>query len=273
MKSTSSKGWALVTGASAGLGAEFARQLAARGHDVILAARRRERMETLAADLRTRHGVQALVMESDLGVPGAAARLWAAVEGHGIVPTVLVNNAGFGAHGELLSLAVERVTEMLHLNVTALTELTMLAARAMAARGSGSILNVASIGAFQPSPYFAAYAATKSYVLSFGLGIAPELAPRGVRVTTLCPGATRTEFFEAGDVNVDLGEAMIMDAVRCVRIGLRAMDRGKPVVVAGWMNAVAAWLARRLPFWIIVPISGRVMRPSRTPRALPPPLR
>ena len=271
MKSTNKAGWALVTGASAGLGAEFARQLAARGHDVILTARRRARLEALATELRAKHGIQARVLESDLGVPGAASKLWAAIEKEGVVPDVVVNNAGFGAHGELLSLSIERVTEMLHLNVTALTELTMLAARAMAARGSGSILNVASIGAFQPSPYFAAYAATKAYVLSFGLGIAPELAPRGVRVTTLCPGATRTEFFEAGDVHVDLSDAMIMDAPRCVRIGLRAMDRGRPVVVAGWMNVIAAWLARRLPFWIIVPITARIMRPSRAARALPPP--
>jgi short-subunit dehydrogenase len=273
MKSTSSRGWALVTGASAGLGAEFARQLAARGHDVILTARRRDRMEALATELGAKHGTLARVLESDLGVPGAASKLWAAIEADGIVPTVVVNNAGFGAHGELLSLPVERITEMLHLNVTALTELTMLAARAMAARGSGSILNVASIGAFQPSPYFAAYTATKAYVLNFGLGIAPELAPRGVRVTTLCPGATKTEFFEAGDVKVDLGEAMMMDAARCVRIGLHAMDRGRPVVVAGWMNVIASWLARRLPFWIIVPISARVMRPSRKAPALPPPAR
>ena len=273
MKSTTKRGWALVTGASAGLGAEFARQLAARGHDVILTARRRERMEALAIELGAKHGTRARILESDLGLPGAASKLWAAIEAEGIVPTVVVNNAGFGAHGELLSLSVERVTEMLHLNVTALTELTMLAARAMATRGSGAILNVASIGAFQPSPYFAAYSATKAYVLSFGLGIAPELAPRGVRVTTLCPGATKTEFFQAGDVKIDLGEAMMMDAARCVRVGLHAMDRGKPVVVAGWMNVIAAWFGRHLPYWIIVPISARVMRPSRAARALPPPAR
>ncbi len=269
MQSTSSKGWALVTGASAGLGAEFARQLAARGHDVVLTARRRDRMEKLAAELRAKHGVQALVVESDLGIPGGASKLAAEVDAQGIVPSVLLNNAGFGAHGDALAVPVERVTEMLHLNVTALTELTLIFGRKMATRGSGAILNVASTAAFQPTPYFAAYAATKAYVSSFSQAVAYELAPRGVRVTALCPGATRTEFFEAGDVRVDVGPLM-MSAERCVRIGLDAMDRGRPIVVAGWANAISAWIARVLPFWMIVPVGAFVMRPRAKPAALPP---
>jgi short-subunit dehydrogenase len=273
MSTTSSKasarGWALITGASAGLGFEFARQLAARGHDVILTARRRERMEKLAADLQAKHGIQALVLESDLMVPGAAAALVKELDARGIVPAVLINNAGFGPHGAALDVPVEKTTEMLNLNMVALTELTILIGGKMAARGSGGIVNVASTAAFQPSPYFAAYSATKSYVASFTQAFAREVAPRGVRVVTHCPGPTRTEFFDVADLKVGINDALVMSAERCVRIGLHALDRGRPLVITGWLNAIVAWFARVSPLWMVVPITGWIMRPRPTTRALP----
>jgi len=266
---TASRGWAVVTGASAGLGADFARQLAARGHDVVLTARRRDRMETLATDLRAKHGIETLVVECDLGVHEGPARLLAALDERAIVPTLLVNNAGFGVHGLAVDLPVARQLEMIDLNVRALTHLSLALGAKMVARGSGAIINVGSTGSFQPAPYFAAYAATKAYVLSFSQALAWELAPRGVRVLAHCPGPTKTEFFEAGAVHIDVGAALYMTSEKCVALALRAFDRGRRVVVTGWLNALGAWFGRVMPQWIVVPVSARMMRPAAH-AALPP---
>lgn len=266
---SSAKGWALVTGASSGLGAEFARQLAARGHDVILCARRRDRLEALASQIAGAHRVQTLVLETDLGLPEAVPILVADLDARGIVPEVLVNNAGFGIHGEAIDVPLERALAMIQLNVTALTALTIALGAKMSARGSGGILNVASIGAFQATPTFAVYSATKAYVTSFSQAIARELAPRGVRVTTLCPGPTETEFFEVSDMKAAVPRFLIMPAARCAAIGLRALDRGRGLVVSGWFNALTAWSARIAPLWLAVRAAAFVMRPVRPARALP----
>jgi short-subunit dehydrogenase len=262
---TATKGWALVTGASSGLGAELARQLAARRHDLVLTARRRDRLVSLAAELRTRHGIEVLVVPCDLAAAGGPAQVLAALDEKQIVPAILVNNAGFGVHGLAVEQSVLRQLEMIDLNVRALTELSLSLGAQMAARGSGAIVNVASTGAFQPAPYVAAYAATKAYVLSFSHALSWELAPRGVRVLALCPGATRTEFFEAGQVHVAVGDIFYMSAERCAQIALRALDGGRRVVVTGWLNALGAWLARVLPQWLVVPVSARMMRPVPRP--------
>jgi short-subunit dehydrogenase len=261
-------GWALVTGASSGLGAEFARQIAGRGYDLVITARRRERLDALAEEVRAKLGVRVNVVACDLGAAGGAAQVLAALDEAGIVPSLLVNNAGFGVHGLAVEQSLARQLEMIDLNVRALTELSLALGAKMAARGSGAIVNVASTGAFQPSPYVAAYAATKSYVLSFTHALAWELAARGVRVLAVCPGATKTEFFEAGGVHIQVGDFFFMSSERCVRIALRALDRGRRVVVTGWMNALAAWLARVIPQWMVVPGSARIMRPVAKP-ALP----
>ena len=268
MSKTKSLGFAVVTGASSGLGAEFARQLAARGYDLVLAARRRDRMEALGGELHDKYGGEVHVMEVDLGSHDGPKRLAAFLDDKGVVPSLLVNNAGFGVHGLAIEEPVERQLDMVDLNVRALTELALVLGAKMAARGSGAILNVASTASFQPAPYVAAYAATKSYVLSFSQALAWELAPRGVRVLALCPGATKTEFFEAGSYHVSVSEALYMTSERCVTIGLRALDRGKTVVVAGLLNAIGAYLARIVPQWIAVAMSGRIMKPSTA--ALPP---
>jgi uncharacterized protein len=262
---TTKKGWALVTGASAGLGAEFARQLAQRGHDVMITARRRDRLDALAGEIRGTHGVDVSVVECDLAQASGPKQVMAALDEKGIVPAILVNNAGFGVHGFAVEQSVPRQLEMIDLNVRALTELSLSVGAKMAARGAGAIVNVASTGAFQPAPYVAAYAATKSYVLSFSQALAWELSRRGVRVLALCPGATRTEFFDVGQVNVTLNDALFMSAERCVRIGLGALDRGRRVVVTGWLNAIAAWFARVMPQWIVVPVSAFTMRPAAKP--------
>ncbi len=265
----SSRGWAVVTGASAGLGADFARQLAARGYDVVLTARRRDRMEALATDLRAKHGIETQVVECDLGANDGPARLLAALDEKAIVPALLVNNAGFGVHGFAIDQPLGRQLEMIDLNVRALTELALALGAKMAARGSGAIINVGSTGSFQPAPYFAAYAATKAYVLSFSQALAWELEPRGVRVMAHCPGPTKTEFFDVGAVHIDVGEALFMTSEKCVAIALRALDRGKRVVVTGWLNALGAWMGRVMPQWIVMAVGARLMRPSAH-AALPP---
>jgi short-subunit dehydrogenase len=264
-KSTATKGWALVTGASSGIGAELARQLAKRGHDVVITARRGDRLETLAREIRARSGVDVLVIVCDLGELGGPGHLLAVLEEKRIVPTLLANNAGFGVHGIAIDQSLPRQLEMIDLNVRALTQLSLAIGAQMAVRGSGAILNVASTGAFQPAPHVAVYSATKSYVLSFSQALAWELASRGVRVLALCPGATKTEFFEAGQVHIQISGLLYMSAERCVQIALRALDRGRRVVVAGWLNAIGAWFARVLPQWLVVRVSARIMRPVPPP--------
>jgi len=269
MARAASAGWAVITGASAGIGADYARQLAARGYDLVLAARRKERMEALASDLGAKHGVESLVVECDLGVHDGPAKLVAAIDAKGIVPTMLVNNAGFGLQGFAVESSAARQVEMIDLNVRALTELSVVLGAKMAARGSGAIINVASTAAFQPTPFVAAYGATKAYVLSFSQALAWELEPRGVRVLAHCPGGTRTELFEAGNVRHTVSEFFYMSSEQCVAIGLRALDRGKRVVVAGLLNAIAAWFSRVAPQRMVTAVSARMMRPGPAP-ALPP---
>ena len=266
---TASKGWAVITGASAGLGVEFARQLSKRGYDVVLTARRRDRLEQLAKELESSRGVKTMVIECDLSAPGASATIVRALEERSIVPEVLVNNAGIGAHGPAIELPVARATAMIDLNVTSLTELSLVLGAKMAARGSGGIVNVSSTASFQPSPHFAVYAATKAFVTSFSMALACELAPRGVRVVAHCPGPTRTEFNDVNDVRAAAGEWVYMSAERCVAIGLRALERGRWLVVTGLFNKIGAFIARRSPLWIVTRVTGIIMRPSRPSRALP----
>jgi uncharacterized protein len=157
------------------------------------------------------------------------------------------------------------MTEMVQLNVTALTELSLILGKAMAARGGGAIVNVASTAAFQPSPYFAVYAATKAYVLSFSLALNRDLACRGVRVLALCPGATRTEFFERGGVRVDAGDFFFMTAEKCVRIGLNALEREGAIVVTGLLNKALSFASRMSPLWLCTRVAGFIMRPKSPP--------
>jgi short-subunit dehydrogenase len=179
----------LITGASAGLGAEFARQCAARGDELVLVARRRERLEALAAQIGGGE-----VITADLAAPGAAEQLMRDVEARGLAVSTLINNAGFGLTGRFAGLPLDRQREMIDLNIGALVELTHLVLPGMIERGAGAILNVASTAAFQPGPGFAVYFATKSFVLSFTEALHQELKRTNIKVSALCPGPTRTEF-------------------------------------------------------------------------------
>jgi short-subunit dehydrogenase len=239
---------ALITGASSGLGLEFAELLAAQKVNLVLAARRKEPMEKLAAELRRRHGVDVIVEPIDLAAPGAAARLKSGLDEKSLQIDILVNNAGYGLHDDFLETPLERTTDMIQLNITALTELSFVFGRDMATRGSGRILLVASLLAFQPVPAFAVYAATKSYVLSFGEALHDELRPHGVVVTSLCPGHIETGFDAAAGAPVSpLLRLLTMKPRPVAETGLRALSHGKASVTAGFMNKVAAFSNRVTP--------------------------
>ncbi len=240
--------WALVTGASSGIGADVARELAARGLHCILVARRRERLEALASELSARHGVQSRVEVADLAAPGAADALVARLDAAELAVSVLINNAGFGTYGPFVDMPAERLGEMLRLNVLALTELTHRLAPRMVARRMGYIMNVASIGGYLPVPGYAAYAATKAFVRNFTEALDAELAGTGVHALSVSPGNTATEFAStAGTVMSDFGLKTAMTSATCARIAVRAMLRGRRSVVTGRLNALMMWLLRFMP--------------------------
>ncbi len=192
---------ALITGASSGLGEEFARQLARENYDLVLAARREDRLRAVAEQAKGLGSPRAEVISSDLGKPGAAQALYRQIGERGLEIDYLVNNAGFGTHGQFQHLPLEREIEEIDLNVSALVALTRLFLAAMVERKRGTVVNVASTAAFQPVPYMATYGATKAFVLSFSEALSVELRGTGVTVTALCPGPTRTEFQDVAEVN------------------------------------------------------------------------
>ena len=243
---------ALITGASAGLGVEFARQLARRGQRLVLAARRQDRLEAVAAEVGN-----ARVVAIDLSEPGAAARLVADCDSAGEEIDLLVNNAGFGLRGPFVRLDADRQREMIDLNVAALTDLCRLVAPRLAERKSGAILNVASTAAFQPGPKMAVYFATKAYVLSFTEALHEELKPHGVKVSALCPGPTKTEFGEVAGFGQDSRfDKIAMSAEEVVRLGLAGLDANRAVVITGALNKAGAWGTRILPRSTIRKIAG-----------------
>jgi short-subunit dehydrogenase len=261
----SAKPFALVTGASSGIGVEFARQLADRGYTVGLVARRRERLEALAAELEAL-GQPSLVIPADLSAPRAAEKLVQELQARGLRPDILVNNAGVGVYGAALDSAADRVEALLHLNVLALTELALTLGRLMAERGSGTIINVSSTSSFQPDPWLAVYGASKAYVTSFSLALGQEIGPKGVHVMTLCPGLTRTEFdATAGVTAAHTADWMYMSARECVEIALRGLDRRRRLVVAGWMNRIAAFFARLAPLVLVTRVNARLLAPRQGP--------
>ena len=245
---------ALITGASAGLGVEFARQLSKRGHRLVLVARRKDRLEALANELGNARAVAI-----DLSKANAAAKLMADLEAAGEQVEMLVNNAGFGLIGRFAELDLKRQRQMIDLNVGALTDLCAAVAPGMIRRKSGAILNVASTAAFQPGPKMAVYFATKAYVLSFTEALHEELKPHGIHVSCLCPGPTRTEFGDvAGFGGNGIFDRVAMDAADVVETGLAGLDRNHAVVVAGWLNKVTAASTRFASRSIVRKIAGAI---------------
>ncbi|HSP80281.1 MAG TPA: SDR family oxidoreductase [Myxococcaceae bacterium] len=240
---------ALVTGASAGLGEQFAHLFARDGHDVILVARSGDRLEELAVKLRQSHSVEAHVLPADLAEPGAPRHLFEQVKARGLEVEFLVNNAGFGSNGAFLDLELAREARMVQLNCTALLELTHLFARPMRERGHGRILNIASTAGFQPGPGMATYYATKAFVVSFSEALAHELEGTGVSVTTYCPGATQTEFAaRAGNDKSRLFQRSgVAQAPEVAEDAYEAMMRGKVLAVHGVLNWLGMQSVRLAP--------------------------
>ena len=253
---------ALITGASAGLGQEFARALSARGHRVALVARRAERLEQLAASLSGPG--EPIVVAADLGVSEDRDRLAAELERHGVDVSVLVNNAGFGIYGAFVDNPREQELRQVRVDVEAVVDLTARYLPAMVRRGRGAVINVASTSGFLPSPYNAGYAAAKAHVLHLSEALAAEVKGSGVSVTAVCPGPVRTEFQAANDVEYFVGRMpgfTVLDADRVVADALAAADRGKRTVVPGSL-AVKAYFApvRWMPNPIRIAVTKRLMK-------------
>jgi uncharacterized protein len=244
-----SKKTALITGASAGLGAHFARLFVADEHDVVIVARRRDKLEELASELKQTHsGATVHVLAEDLGKTGAAARLNAALSARDIDIEFLVNNAGFGGVGAFAQRDLAREVEMLQVNVVTLVELTHLLLPAMISRKSGRVLNLGSTAGFLPGPFMAVYYASKAFVNSFTEALAVELEGTGVTATVSCPGATATEFSQvAGNDKSALFKTNVMGAGDVARDAYRAMMRGDATTIPGFMNKVRIASLRMAP--------------------------
>jgi short-subunit dehydrogenase len=244
---------ALITGASAGLGVEFARVLAKRGERLVLAARRKERLSALATELGN-----ARATAIDLSKADAVADLLADLAANGEEVATLINNAGFGLTGLFAGQQASRLREMIDLNVGALTELCRAVVSRMIERRSGAILNVASTAAFQPGPGMAVYFATKAYVLSLTEALHEELRPFGIKVSALCPGPTATEFGEVSGWGGKVPDFAIADAASVVRAGLSGLDRNRAVVVPGMLNKMSGQGHRLLPRAWLRRIAGAI---------------
>lgn len=245
---TKIRGTALVTGASAGIGAEFAKVFAAHKHDVILVARRQDALEAVAGQVEGAYGVRAMVLPLDLTDADAPAELFARILDARVEVDILVNNAGAGLVGEFVETDMERELQMIQLNVAALTHLTKLFVRPMVQRRSGGVLNVASTAAFFPGPLNSVYHASKAYVLSFTEAIAEELRGSGVSVTVLCPGPTISEFHEvAGARPISVLGAAAADAREVAEFGYDALQSGVRVAVPGVQNKLIAQARRLAP--------------------------
>lgn len=236
----------LVTGASSGIGAEYARALRSRGEEVVLVARRKDRLESLAAELGG--GTSAVAIAADLARPDAGLALRRELAARDLVVDGLVNNAGLGLTGAFARQPLEVVRSMLDVNVRALVELTHAFLPPMLERGRGRVVNVASNAAFQPIPHLAIYAATKAFVLSFTEALAEEVAGTGVRVQALCPGITATEFLDVSETGRDLRVRRLpmMTARQVVDASLAGLERDRLRVVVGLSNRVLGFLTRRL---------------------------
>ncbi|CAN5371664.1 SDR family oxidoreductase [soil metagenome] len=259
-------GTALITGASAGIGAELARVFAAHGHDLVLVARRQDALEALAGHVEGKYGIRATVIPADLSDPAAPAELFAAVQGGGLRVAILVNNAGFGLAGEFGETDLDRELAMIQVNVAALTHLTKLFVRPMIQHHAGGILNVASVAALFPGPLRSVYYATKAYVLSFTEALAEELRDSGVRVTALCPGPTATQFHAvSGGAAERFGSSRVADARAVARFGYESMQDGVRVAIPGFQNKLAVQARRLAPRGVVTRLVRQVQERRQRP--------
>ncbi len=259
------KGWALITGASSGIGKEIAKCFAQDGIPVILVARRLERLEALGDELSERYSVETQVKCVDLSRPDAPEALFQWVAEKEIQVDYLVNNAGIGVFGRFFESDWQALWASMQINMMALTELTYRFGRLMVDRGFGRILNVASTAAYQPGPWMAVYFATKAYVLWFSEALDEELRDSGVRVTALCPGATETEFQARAQMERSRfvhRRLAFMTAAAVARKGYEGMKRGRRVVITGWLNRLMVYSTRIIPRRLTTRLSKWVMEPE-----------
>jgi uncharacterized protein len=253
--------WALVTGASSGIGWALAEQLAAKGAKLLLTARRADRLKQLADDVTTRYKVETQIFAADLARPQAPGEIFRFVEQKRLPIELLINNAGFGAYGEFHKVEAQRLLDMVQVNVAAVVHLTHLFLPAMVDRQSGYILIVASTAAFQPVPYISTYAATKGFDLLFAEGIAEEVRRHGVHVCALCPGSTASEFNEVAGAPRLSGPQESNEKV--ARVGLAALAVGKPRVISGAHNWLSVEAQRLAPRRLVTRVAARMFMPRQ----------
>jgi uncharacterized protein len=254
--------WALITGASSGIGTEFARRLAALGMHLVLTARRESEMKQLADELDTRHGTRCEIIPLDLSVADNAGRLVERIRERGIQIELLVNNAGFGMVGTFEETEPERAMELVRLNIGALTELTYRLAEPMVERKHGAIINVASVAAFQPVAFMGVYAASKAYVMHFSEALWAELKDHGVTVMALCPGVTKTSFFDVAGVPEWLKTQSSQTPDQVVKTALKYLEKRRQYIVCGWKNYILSLMTRLATRKIVVSESRKYFRPK-----------
>jgi short-subunit dehydrogenase len=251
---------ALVTGASSGLGADFARELASRGSNLILVARREDKLKEVQMEIREKHGVQVDTILMDLSVVDAPQSLYDQIKASGKTVDILINNAGFGIYGEFKDIPWEREREMMQVDIITLVHLTKLFIKDMLARNYGRVLQVASIGAYQPSPTYASYSAAKSFVLYFSEAINYELRRSNVRSTVISPGVTATEFLRVAGQKPSLYQRLtLMQSPVVARIGIDKMLQGRSSVVPGFLNSLLALSTRLIPYRVSAMFAYRFM--------------
>jgi uncharacterized protein len=255
--------WALVTGASAGIGAEFARQLAAGGTNLVLTARRRERLEALASHLKATHKIQAEIIVADLAQLAAPEQVYSFTKQKGIIIDLLINNAGFGQYGELPQVETQRLLDMVQVNCSAVVHLTRLYLPNMIAQRRGDVLILASTASFQAVPYISTYAATKAFDLLFAEGLAEEMKPHGIRVCALCPGSTESEFHTVAGQEQFTARYPQETAEKVARTGLQALRSGKSYVISGLGNYMGAQSQRMVPRRVVTRIAASMFRPGK----------
>ena len=255
--------WALVTGASSGIGAEFARVLAARGMHLILTARRENLLKGLAEELDTRHGTRTEIFVGDLSDPDEPKRLFDEIASRGIQVELLINNAGFGFVGTIDETDADRMQQLIRLNMAALTALTYLYLPGMAERGHGGIINVASVAAFQPVAYMPVYSAGKAYVLHFSEALWAEARDKGVTIMALCPGTTSTEFFDVAGVSNWLKKQRSHSTEYVVRKSLKALEKKRQYVIPGLANYLLSLGVRLAPRKMVVKETMKYFRPRK----------
>lgn len=251
----------LITGASSGIGEAFARRLAREKHNLVLVARSEDKLRALCDELTEKHDVKANFVAIDLIDYEADERLFKETERHGLEVDWLINNAGVGSAGDFATLDLERELEIINLNVCALVALTHRYLQKMRERNSGTIINVSSAAGFQPLPFMATYAATKAFVTSFSEAIAEENRPFGIHVMALCPGSTKTNFFEASNIERPIQVKGQQTAEEVVETAINAVKAGRSKIVSGWANFIGSIMGTIVPSVISTRVVGRALRP------------